>query len=442
MISFAVENYAGFAEKSLLTLGDAAIVNRYRNPPKNNTWQDHVESVAGIFGANASGKSTFLSAIVCLTRAISTPNYFRDAVEVLYRPFKTRYHSSDNYPSSFELDGVFADQRWEYRVAVDSQGVVSEYLTTWEGSYKRKIIERTRQEIWINWGREKNISRKNIAEVIPHKSLAVTMASLFEHPDAEKFCTAIKEDFAFISPEEADKQARHAWLTEALLKRPEWAQVVNLVLQVADLGISGFRVNEEVVPNKYVRIAKRINEVINSELGEEGQTQEVELEDEEAQQMATALVLQHRLNGKEIDFNLEEESRGTIAWLNVAIPAIYMLVNGKTLVCDELDDSLHPSLVALLVSLYSNPRVNTKGAQLVFNTHDVSLLERYPEAILKREEIWFSEKDANGNCALYSLPEGVRKENNIAKLYFQGALGGMPYPQSLALEKLVSEFNG
>ena len=119
-----------------------------------------------------------------------------------------------------------------------------------------------------------------------------------------------------------------------------------------------------------------------------------------------------------------------------------MLVNGKTLVCDELDDSLHPSLVALLVSLYSNPRVNTKGAQLVFNTHDVSLLERYPEAILKREEIWFSEKDANGNCALYSLPEGVRKENNIAKLYFQGALGGMPYPQSLALEKLVSEFNG
>lgn len=138
---------------------------------------------------------------------------------------------------------MFANQRWEYKVAVDNQGVVSEYLTTWEGSYRRKIIERTRQEIWINWGREKNISRKNIAEVVPRKSLAVTMASLFEHPGAEEFCTAIREDFAFISPEEADKQARHAWLTEALLKRPEWTQVVNMVLQVADLGISGFRIS-------------------------------------------------------------------------------------------------------------------------------------------------------------------------------------------------------
>ena len=250
LISFAIENYAGFAEKSLLTLGDAAIVNRYRNPPKNNSWQDYIESVAGIFGANASGKSTFLSALRCLTKAISTSFYFGDAEEALYRPFKTPHSNPDGHPTCFELDGVFANQRWQYQVSIDGQGTVSEYLTTWEGSYKRKIIERVRQEIWINWGKDKTDIRQNIAEVIPRKSLAVTMASLFGHPDAEKFCNAIKEEFAFISPEEADKQARHTWLTQSLLKRPEWAQVVNVVLHVADLGISGFRVAEEVVPNK------------------------------------------------------------------------------------------------------------------------------------------------------------------------------------------------
>ena len=99
--------------------------------------------------------------------------------------------------------------------------------------------------------------------------------------------------------------------------------------------------------------------------------------------------------------------------------------SGKTVVVDEIDDSLHPLLVNAIIELFNDREVNTKGAQLIFNTHDVSLLSLDN---FRRDQIYFTEKDnKTGVTDLYSLDEfSPRKTENIRKGYLQGRYGAIP----------------
>lgn len=121
----------------------------------------------------------------------------------------------------------------------------------------------------------------------------------------------------------------------------------------------------------------------------------------------------------------EEESCGTQQLFELAPRLIDVLDHGNVLVVDELDSSLHPVLTRRLVEMFHSPRVNPKGAQLVFNTHDVSLLDR---TLFRRDQIWFVEKDRQGATHLYSLLDfSPRKEEALAKGYLQGRYGAIPF---------------
>ena len=102
------------------------------------------------------------------------------------------------------------------------------------------------------------------------------------------------------------------------------------------------------------------------------------------------------------------------------------LQDGKILIIDELDASLHPMLTKHLVKLFSNKDINTKNAQLIFATHDTNLLK--PQ-IFKRDQIWFTEKDKYGSTTLYSILEikGVRANDDFEKQYIEGKYGAVPY---------------
>ena len=137
------------------------------------------------------------------------------------------------------------------------------------------------------------------------------------------------------------------------------------------------------------------------------------------------------VNGNQVgtaEFEMEEESSGTQKYFALSGPIIETLQSGDTLVVDELESKLHPNLVAKIVELFQSPKTNPHNAQLIFNTHDINLLS---SGFLRRDQIWFVQKDRYGASSVYSLADfktdQVRKEDNFEKNYVNGKYGAVPY---------------
>lgn len=433
LLSFTVENYKGFATCSTLSMSNA-VLERRRTPPKGDSWAKHTQRVAGIFGSNASGKTTFLEALALLIRSIRDEH--RSPSE-LHQPNRL-FPGLNRQPTRYELEAVLDDVRWKYQVAVDSAGVQAETLTRWRKSRPVKLIERAGSKSIV--AGVPDILLESIS--VNPDVLFIHLARMFKSEAVMEFVNGL-DRFLFIWPDEVDKMARHNWLTNVLLGDRSWVKLAVETLKLADLGISGISIDEHQVPAKYIAIANAVSKILRegsgSELGESGEIGE--LPEEELEQIAKSIVLQHvtPADGETVSFNLIDESRGTIAWLNTAIPAIYGLKKGAVVVCDELDESLHPVLVRELVEIFKNETINTKGAQLIFNTHDVTLLDRYPDSALGPHETWFTEKNASEGCVLYQIDKGIRKESNLAKQYFQGAFGSVPNINTADLYEVLTD---
>jgi AAA15 family ATPase/GTPase len=121
----------------------------------------------------------------------------------------------------------------------------------------------------------------------------------------------------------------------------------------------------------------------------------------------------------------EDQSAGTRGWISLVSHALNALANGGLLVVDEVDASLHPHLTARLIQLFRDAETNTRNAQLLFTTHDATLLD---EDTLSRDEVWFVEKDADsGSTRLYPLTDfHPRKNENTEGRYLAGSYGAVP----------------
>ena len=142
-----------------------------------------------------------------------------------------------------------------------------------------------------------------------------------------------------------------------------------------------------------------------------------------------------------VEFNLKEnESLGTKKFFALSAPLLNTLKNGKILVIDELDASLHPILTQHLIKMFHDKKLNKKNAQLIFATHDTNLLQNH---LLCRDQVWFTEKDSYGATDVYSLLEykesKTRKDTNKEKYYLQGRYGGIPYLGEFHFEDLENE---
>lgn len=135
--------------------------------------------------------------------------------------------------------------------------------------------------------------------------------------------------------------------------------------------------------------------------------------------------LVHRTAGGTMPLDFDAESAGTQTWFALIGPVLAALRDGLLVLFDELDASLHPTLSAHLIGLFHDPAANPKGAQLVFTSHDTSLLNH-----LNRDEVWLTDKMDDGATRLGALAEfageRVRKSQNLEKAYLHGRYGALP----------------
>ncbi len=109
-------------------------------------------------------------------------------------------------------------------------------------------------------------------------------------------------------------------------------------------------------------------------------------------------------------------------------PVVQAIENGGVLCVDELDSSLHPLLALDLLRVFNDHERNPRGAQLVFNTHDTNILSG---SVLRRDQIWFTEKDSEGATHLYPLSDfKPRKNENLERGYLQGRYGAIPFVEA------------
>ena len=125
-----------------------------------------------------------------------------------------------------------------------------------------------------------------------------------------------------------------------------------------------------------------------------------------------------------VDLSDRDQSLGTLRLFEIALPVLQALRDGRIFAVDELDASLHPLVVQALIELFHDDEINRHGAQLIINTHDTTLLD---QTIMRRDQIWFVEKERNGASRLYPLTDfSPRKGEALEKGYLAGRYGGIP----------------
>jgi uncharacterized protein len=139
--------------------------------------------------------------------------------------------------------------------------------------------------------------------------------------------------------------------------------------------------------------------------------------------------LKHKSSHSDAWLPLEEESQGTQKLFHMALPVLQSLRDGAVLIIDELESSLHPSLAQEIVKLFNDPDKNPCNAQLIFTTHDTNLLgTTLGEPVLRRDQVWLTEKDPEGATVLYPLTDyKPRKSENLERGYLQGRYGAIPF---------------
>lgn len=415
LLGFRAANARSFKEEfelSMLATGMAE-----REYVRSVAWREggtpvSVLPVASIFGANGSGKSNVLRAMDDMRRLVlHSFRYWHPSGGVVRRPFLLDDGRSS--PTRFEVDLVLNGVRHDYGFAVDDEQVLEEWAYRYPKGRAALIFRR--EDGHVEFGSTERVKGRALLELLRPNALLLSTAAAANHP----VLLPLYEWFSrnLILAEADSREFRQAFTTGMLDDGRHRDQVLAL-LQAADLGVVGAKKREpDPVMAERMRRAVRILSGVEDDDSEEGPTFE---------QLGVSLV--HRGVDRDIELEAEDESLGTRVWFGLIGPVVQALEAGSVFLADELDASLHPALVAQLVRLFQSRETNPKRAQLVFNSHDASLLpDTAGDRLLGRDQIWFTEKRNDGTTTLYPLVDlAPRKQEAIGKRYLAGRYGGMP----------------
>ena len=371
-------------------------------------------TVAGIYGPNASGKSNVLDAIAWLSMAVA--GSLRGWEEDIPRDTH-RFGDGPASPSLFDLDLVASEVRYTYGLEVDDSAVLYESLDSYPERRRRNLFTRHGNDIDFRRGL---VGAGGIRELLTPTTLALSAAMRVGDSDVRSVGrTLARMGILGLRRRRFPGVSFFDSTTRLFLQRNETDQAQLFetsadqlpatdprldLLRVADPGIDDFEITEE--DSRYRDGPGR------------------------------RLRLVHRVEDEPVAFDLEDESAGTRTWFRLLGPALAALRDGRILLFDEIDASLHPRLSARLLQIFQDPQTNPHGAQLVFTSHDASLLNT-----LNRDEVWFTEKGSDGATRLVSLAEfggeRVRKSLNLERAYLQGRFGAIPDVDQAEIRKAL-----
>ncbi|WP_030542646.1 ATP/GTP-binding protein [Streptomyces albus] len=393
LLRFRVANFRSLRdEQELSFVAPADEEDAARTLPLSDGKSLRTYPVLGVFGANASGKSNVITAMKEMREAVlNSYAHWTSYRGIPREPFaldaKTAAEST-----FYEADFVMADGvRWTYGFELGDLRVESEWLHSYPKGRRQVWLDRdaTRTNPFEFPG-DRIHDRARLARTTRPNALLLSRAATDNHPQLTPIYRWFEGNLWDIDPE-TERSQRETYTAERLLDDAFRARAEEL-LRVADLGISGLDVEQKPGEPPAVR-------------------------------------LRHTGGGEQpVPLDWSRESFGTRSWFALLGPLLLALDEGAVLLIDELDASLHPRMAAEVVRLFQAPWVNPRGAQLVFTSHDPSLL-RAPGGgrLLDPGQVWLTEKDERGGTELYPLTDAEPTDDeDLTKSYLAGAFGAVP----------------
>lgn len=429
LLSFSVSGFRSFAEEATLDLTRRSFKTNI--PHEGQTWADCVETIAAIYGPNASGKTTLIQAIDSLARALRAPE---KSTTVLYQPCAAI--DEPERRTSYDVDFVAEEVRYRYRVEVRRWGVSFEGLYAYPRGTARMLFERTQEgedaEMSFSKGSSLKGPSSEVLKLTTSRVLFLALALRYEHSMLAPVASALASDSGVrhVSFREAADVKLLLPLFEEMLKAPEEQRdLVRAVLKAGDLGIEKIDVRPGMDIGQRIQDFKSTGGLFPTFVSMAPVMAALVANNPEALfAFREKVFFTHRgKDGQPFELPLSAESSGTFTWLAIVWHALTILRSGGVLLVDELDASLHPGLVRYIVELFVSKRTNLKSAQLIFTTHDVTLLGNAPARLLAPQNVWFVEKDATGLSELFSQADfDNRVGNNSERRYMAGQFGAVP----------------
>jgi uncharacterized protein len=376
--------------------------------------------VAGVFGANASGKSNLLAAMEDMRRFVRESYVARrhseHSLRWLRRPFRLDEHSAEA-PSTYEIDLILDGIRHEYGFVVDDNRVLYEWAKKYTNGKPAVIFERS--PAGLRLADQRSAKARAVKELLRDEALFLSIAEAAGYEPLLPLYKWFDRNFVLCDASTRDSRSRHT--AELMAQENRRLQVLEL-LQIADLGITDARQHKP--DDRQVEMWKKLVAAIRS-------IDELATDDEELggpPMDLGSIQLSHKGANGNVEFHSFEESLGTMVWLGLIGPLLEALINGTMMLVDELEASLHPLLVERFVRMFQNPVSNPNGAQLIFNSHEAKLLgNSETDRIIGRDQAWFTEKSDDGSTRLFPLTDlNPRKSEAVAKRYLQGRYGATP----------------
>lgn len=446
LLSFTVRNHSSIREQLTLDLVQPTLRTL---KPKDGNWGSATYQVAGIFGGNATGKSNLLDALQYMQAAIRlTSTRWLDQREMPRSPFALD-GTAKTSSSTFELDFVLNNVRHIYGFEVDDRGIVREWLQDLPSTRWRTIIDRTRGPAAGAKKRPLHPLVAGLQGAVSDRELLLSRALVLGRPVLSNIAHSLTEHIDFVLVSTTHRESRLRSIAASLSDETITFADLERLLQVADIGVTKISLEEHRPSLDALELSKKLRKLLREHEGiedteestdSEDEENETDLDDAESEAVIRNLVFTHRGSAPEVrPFSIAEESDGTVAWLAIAVPALEALRQGGVLCVDEIDASVHPHLLDLLVGAFQDPEINIKHAQLIFTSHDSYLLSPLSETQLLPEQVWFTDKDRFGGTELSCLADFPKHPDaNIARRYLLGRYGGTPRLSPALFASLVA----
>ncbi len=363
-----------------------------------------------IYGANASGKSNFISALRFFRKAISTSHRLGNAESgIPCSPFA--FHPDIKASSTFTANFILNDVRYQYGFECDQDIFMKEWLLSFPNGTQRVLFNRDKQK--FRFGRSLRGENRVISQLTRKNSLFLSAAVQNNHEELTKIAFYF-ETFAF----NTETNVKSLSVAQRFSKTDIDPRVITFLNRIGT-GIVSYKKTENAFPERVQAMQKDFAGVIAKYTNDE-----FSLPAEAHQQVS--IELEHQAaDGNRISLALERESSGTRRLLVMLGPIFKALDGGGVVIIDELGANLHTQVCEAILALFCSKETNPLGAQLVATTHDTNLLR---SELLRRDQIWFAEKDSDGATEIYPLTDfKTRKGDNIEKGYVQGRYGAVPF---------------
>ena len=416
LIEFSVKNFLSFKNKVTLSM-EKGIGNENLD---NIIVKDNLKllKTAVIYGANASGKSNLFKAFTCAILMVRNSSFLTlESKWDFLKPFLFD-ETTKNKPSEFEFIFVANGIKYRYFFSADINKIYDEILDAYYTQKPTNIFKRTKTNIYefnndkskLESLKVKNTENKLFLATITSwnydktKGVYLWFSNVIDTYDS--FNRISDQDLKEYSDDNKD-------LKEFTLK----------LLKEADILIKDIHVDykekeiDSTMMNMFMPSLARTNGTYRMS------NVNIELDHEIVDK-------NNQLHNYRLNFNAE--SSGTRVLFALAPFLKRSFESSKIIIVDELEKSMHPTLVEFIVKLFNNSNINKANSQLIFMTHATNLLSL---DLLRRDQIWFTEKDSmTGVSDLYSLDSfTVRKDENIQKGYINGRYGAVPFIRDIDL---------